>query len=119
MCLAERLIALEHEGWDALVAGAGGRYYREHLTDDALMAFPFAVLTRAATIEAMESAPAWERYAIRDPQVVALSDDGGIVVYEVVAQRPGEEPYAAVVSTTFVRDGDVWKVAFHQQSPKA
>jgi hypothetical protein len=56
--LAERLIALEHEGWDALVAGEGGRYYREHLTDDALMAFPFGVLTRAATIEAMESAPA-------------------------------------------------------------
>ena len=119
MSLAERLIALEHEGWDALVAGEGGRYYREHLTDDALMAFPFGVLTRAATIEAMESAPAWEHYAIADPQVVALSADSGIVVYEVVAQRPGEEPYAAVVSTTFVRDGDVWKVAFHQQSPKA
>jgi hypothetical protein len=118
MSLAERLVALEHEGWGALVAGVGGRYYREHLTDDALMAFPFGVLTRAATIEAMESAPPWERYEIADPQVVALSDDSGIVVYEVVAQRPGEEPYSAVVSTTFVRAGDAWRVAFHQQSPK-
>ena len=119
MSLAERLVALEHERWDALVAGEGGRYYREHLTDDALMAFPFGVLTREATIEAMESAPPWERYEIADPRVVALSDDSGIVVYAVVAQRPGEEPYSAVVSTTFVRDGDVWKVAFHQQSPNA
>jgi hypothetical protein len=51
--------------------------------------------------------------------VVRLSDDSGIVVYEVVAQRPGEDPYSAVVSTTFVRDGDGWKVAFHQQSAKA
>jgi hypothetical protein len=118
MSLAQRLIALEHEGWDALVSGEGGRYYREHLTDDALMAFPFGVLTREATIEAMEAAPAWERFEIADPQVVALSDDSGVVVYEVVAQRPGEAPYSAVVSTTFVRDGEVWKVAFHQQSPK-
>jgi hypothetical protein len=50
---------------------------------------------------------------------VALSVDSGIVVYEVVAQRPGEDSYSAVVSTTFVREGDLWKVAFHQQSPKA
>jgi hypothetical protein len=119
MTLAARLVALEHDGWDALVAGEGGRYYREHLTDDALMAFPFGVLTREASIEAMESAPPWERYEIADPQVVALSDDSGVVVYEVVAQRPGEEPYSAVVSTTFVRDGEAWKVALHQQSPKA
>jgi hypothetical protein len=41
MSLAERLVALEHEGWDALVSGQGGRYYREHLTGDAQMAFPF------------------------------------------------------------------------------
>jgi uncharacterized protein DUF4440 len=118
MSLADRLIALEHEGWDALVAGQGARYYRDRLTDDALMAFPFGVLTRAAAIEAMESAPPWERYEIADAQVVALGEDGGIVVYDVVARRPGEEPYSAVLSTTFVRDGDVWKVAFHQQSPK-
>jgi hypothetical protein len=117
MSLAQRLIALEHEGWDALVEGDGGRYYREHLTDDAVTAFPFGVLTRAATIEALESAPPWERYEIADPRVVELGDAGGIVVYEVVARRPGEEPYSAVVSTTFVRDGGVWRVAFHQQSP--
>jgi hypothetical protein len=118
MSLAKRLIALEHEGWDALVAGEGGRHYREHLTDDALMAFPFGVLTRSASIEAMESAPPWEGYEIADPRVVELGDDSGIVVYEVVARRPGEEPYSAVLSTTFVRDDGNWKVAFHQQSPK-
>ena len=68
MSLAERLVALEHEGWGALVAGEGGRYYGEHLTDDALMAFPFGVLTREATIEAMEAAPPWARYEIADPR---------------------------------------------------
>jgi Domain of unknown function (DUF4440) len=117
--LAERLIALEHEGWEALSSGAGGAYYRERLTDDALMAFPFGVLTREATIEAMDAAPPWKRFEIRDPRVVVLGPDSGVVVYAVTAQRAGAEPYAAVVSSTFVRSGDGWKLAFHQQSPAA
>ncbi|MGN6871650.1 MAG: hypothetical protein ACTHMY_24910 [Solirubrobacteraceae bacterium] len=49
--------------------------------------------------------------------MVELGHDSGVVVYSVVAQRPGDEPYAAVVSSTFVRDNDEWKLAFHQQSP--
>ena len=117
--LAERLIALEHEGWEALSSDAGGAYYREHLTDDALMAFPFGVLDREATIAAIESAPPWERFEIRAPRVVGLGPDAGVVVYEVTAQRAGQAPYAAVVSSAFVRDGDGWKLAFHQQSPAA
>jgi hypothetical protein len=114
---AEQLIALERRGWEALVSGNGGAYYREHLTANALMAFPFGVLDRETTIQAMESAPPWERFELRDPQVVELGADSGVVVYHVVAQRPAEEPYSAVVSSTFVRDGDDWKLAFHPQSP--
>jgi Domain of unknown function (DUF4440) len=117
MGLSERLIALEHEGWEALVGGNGAAYYREHLTPDAIMAFSFGVLTREATIEAMESAPPWESFEMRGAQVVELGPESGIVVYSVVAQRPGEEPYSAVVSSTFVRTGDEWKLAFHQQTP--
>jgi hypothetical protein len=41
------------------------------------------------------------------------------VVYRVRAQHPGEAPYDAVISSTFVRDGDGWKLAFHQQTPSA
>ena len=119
MALAEQLIQLEREGWEALVAGRGGAYYREHLSANAAMAFPFGVMTREAAIEGMESAPAWERFEIRDPQVVELGADSGVVIYSVVAQRPGQEPYSAVVSSTFVRDAWTWKLAFHQQSPTA
>jgi hypothetical protein len=117
MDLAERLIALEHEGWEAVVAGNGGAYYRKRLTANAVMAFPFGILTREDALEALEAARPWERFEIRDPQVVELGDDSGVVVYSVVAGRPGDEPYAAVVSSTFVRDHDGWKLAFHQQSP--
>jgi hypothetical protein len=115
--LAQTLIALEREGWEALSSDRGGAYYREHLAADALMAFPFGVLTREATIAAMEAAPPWERFEMREPRVVALGADAGVVVYEATAQRAGQEPYRAVISSTFVREGAAWKLAFHQQSP--
>jgi hypothetical protein len=44
----DELIELEREGWRALSSGAGGAYYRKRLTDNALMAFSFGVLTREA-----------------------------------------------------------------------
>ncbi len=117
--LSERLIALEHEGWQALAAGRGAAYYREHLTPNAVMAFPFGVLTRDGALEAMEAAPPWEHFELRNPRVVALGEDAGVVVYNVIARRAGEEPYTAVISSTFVRDHEGWKLAFHQQSPSA
>ncbi len=113
----QELVELEREGWEALTSARGGEYYREHLADDALMAFPFGVMTRDAAIEAMESAPPWSTFEIEDPQVVALTEDSGVVVYRATAQRAGQEPYSAVISSTFVRRDGAWKLAFHQQTP--
>jgi len=115
--LETMLVALEREGWEALASGRGGAYYGQHLADNALMAFSFGVMSRDAAIEAMESAPPWSTFEITDPQVVELTQDSGVVVYEAVAQRQGEERYSAVISSTFVRQDGTWKLAFHQQTP--
>ena len=115
--LEQLLVQLEREGWEALSCGRGGEYYREHLADNALMAFPFGVMSRDAAIEAIESAPPWATFEIEDPQVVALTDDSAVVVYRATAQRAGQEPYSAVISSTFVRRDGAWKLAFHQQTP--
>ena len=115
--LERELVELEREGWEALAAGRGGEYYREHLADDALMAFSFGVMSRDAAIEAMESAPPWATFEIADPRVVVLTDESGVVVYRARAQRAGQEPYSAVISSTFVRRDGAWKLAFHQQTP--
>jgi hypothetical protein len=117
MSFEDELIELEREGWRALCSSAGGAYYREHLTGNALMAFAFGVLTREAAIEAIESAPPWSSFEIDDPRVVALNEDSGVVVYAVVAQRAGHDPYSAVISSTFVRQDGAWRLAFHQQTP--
>jgi hypothetical protein len=115
----EVLLELERQGWEALSSSQGGAYYREHLTDNALMAFPFGVLTRAETIDAMESAPPWESFEINDSRIVGLTVDSGVLIYRVAARRAGEEQYSAVISSTFVRRQGAWKLAFHQQSPES
>jgi Domain of unknown function (DUF4440) len=117
MDLQQTLIEAEREGWTALTTAEGGAYYRAHLAKNALMAFPFGVMDREQAIEAMESAPPWAEFEMRDPRVVALTDASGVVVYSVVARREGEEPYSAVVSSTFVREGGGWRLAFHRQTP--
>jgi hypothetical protein len=117
--MADELIAVEREGWDALVAGRGGEYYERKLAPQARMAFPFGVLTRGEAIAAMDEAPPWASYEMIEPTVVELTEDSAIVVYRAVAQRPGQDAFSAVISSTFVRNGGEWKLAFHQQSPPA
>ena len=111
------MIEAERDGWHALVSGEGAAYYREHLTDDALMAFPFGVLSWEQAIEAIESAPPWSTFEMRDPRVIVLTENSGILVYSVVAHRERQGPYSALISSAFVRREGAWKLAFHQQSP--
>ena len=111
--LAQELIEAEREGWEALASGRGGTIARAWRR----MVFPFGVMSRQEAIDAIEGAPPWSRFDLGDPQVVELSADSGIVVYRATAQRFGEEPYVAIVSSTFVRGDGRWLLAFHQQSP--
>jgi hypothetical protein len=113
------VVALERAGWDALSSGRGADHYREHLAAGALMAFPFGVLDRTEALEAIASAAPWSRYAMSDARVVRLGSEAALVVYSVVAERVGEPPFTAVLSSTFVRQGGDWRLAFHQQSPTA
>jgi hypothetical protein len=113
------LVALERAGWDALCSDRGADHYREHLADGALMAFPFGVLDRGQALEAIAGAAPWSSCAMSDARVVRLGADAAVVVYAVTAQRAGEPPFTGVLSSTFVREGDAWRLAFHQQSPSA
>jgi hypothetical protein len=114
--LAEELIRVEQRGWEALCSGDAVSYYRQHLTEDALMAFPFGVMEREEALRAMAGAEPWSRYHMANPKVIRLSSDSGVVVYQVTAQREGQELFSAVLSSTFVRQDGDWKLAFHQQS---
>src|SRR5690349_9802119 len=89
----DELIEVERRGWDALCSPGGADYYRQHLTEDALMAFPFGVLTRREALDAIADAAPWSRYEMTATRVVSLGAEAGVVVYAVRAEREGQAPF--------------------------
>ena len=114
----DELIALEERGWEALAAGEGADFYAEVCRDDAVMIFPGGmVLDRDGAEKGLRDAPPWVRYQLSETRVLRLGEDAGVVVYRAEAQRDGEEPYRALMTSTYVRDGGAWRLALHQQTP--
>jgi hypothetical protein len=68
--LEQELLEAEWEGWRAWAFGRGGEHYRQHLAANAVMAFPFGVMSRQEAIDAMEAAPPWSSFDLVDSQVV-------------------------------------------------
>ena len=117
---ADELIALEREGWEALAAGGevARAFYDRVLDDEVLMLFPGGMVLddRAAIVESM-AGPPWTRYELEDLRGLQLTFDTGVVAYGAIAERDGSE-YSALISSTYVRRDDGWKLAFHQQTPR-
>lgn len=111
------MLSTELEGWQSLAAGRAAQHYRERLAPNAVMAFPFGTMTRQEAIEAMAAAAPWLTFQLDDPQAMEIGADAGVLVYRVQAQRTGDPPYTAIVSSTFVREDGEWLLAFHQQTP--
>ncbi len=117
---ADELIALEIDGWRALSTGgaAATAFYDRVLDDAVVMLLPggMRLADRDAILQSMSGAP-WTTFELDDPQVVALGDDGAVVVYGVDAVRDGA-PYSALVSSAYVRRDGAWRLASHQQTPR-
>lgn len=117
MAVAETLLELERDGWRALSEGRGAAFYDQYLTDDALMALPVVgLLDRAAIVESMAAAPPWASFSIDKPQLAVLDEAGAVLVYRATARRTGEPEYHALMSTTYTKRPEGWRIAFHQQT---
>jgi len=115
MDLREILVEMEERFWTD-----GEDFYREHLADEALMAFPepAGVMERDATVEAIAQAPRWKVVEFEEVRVLRPGPEVAVLVYKAEAQRPEQEaPYSAVVSSLYVRRAGTWRLAFHQQTP--
>lgn len=115
--LLRTLVSVETRGWQALSDTTGADYYEQHLTENAIMVFPFGMLSRQQAIETIRAAPPWASFRIEEPRIVALSQGSAVLTYRATAQRAGEAPYVAIMSTVFTQTDDRWMTAFHQQSP--
>ena len=113
--LPARLLHEEHEGWQAILAGRGGDYYRQTMTADGLLILPGRMLTRNDAIAFFKEMPAITSYQLREPAVVRLSEHAGVLVYRLLAHR-GDEVIEANAATTYVFADGGWCVAAHQQT---
>lgn len=112
--MIDELLSLEERFWTGDPA-----FYRENLTDDAVMVFPepVGVLTRESAIEGIASGARWNEVGIREPGVMRVADGAALLTYRARARREGGRPYSTLASSLYVERAGAWRLAFHQQTP--
>jgi Domain of unknown function (DUF4440) len=116
MTLAE-LVARERDGWQSLVDGTAAAFYRDALTNDALLVVPGMVIDGSTWVESLQGAQ-WSHFELSDARILELTGDCAALVYRAEARREGEPTYAALITSIYRREGDTWKLALHQQTPE-
>lgn len=95
-------------------------FYDEHLSRDALMvlAEPVGVMTRAHVVSAVAASTRWARVSLEQVRFVELDANAAILSYTARARRQEDgAEYTALLSSTYVRRGGRYWLAFHQQTP--
>jgi uncharacterized protein DUF4440 len=114
--LGDRLFELEEQFWKGDSA-----FYRRRLADEAVMIFPdpAGLMIKDEICGGIDESPRWQDVLLEEHRVIEIDEHVAIVTYRATAVRDGELPYVARASSTYVRDGGDWKLAFHQQTPLA
>lgn len=113
----EALLDVERRGWDSLCASRGGRFYGELMTAGAVMVLVNGmVLDRETIRSSLDGSPAWDRYEIDDAQVVPVGADAAALVYRARAERAGEAPFVALMSSVYVTVDGQLRLALYQQT---
>lgn len=115
--MTDELEALERQGWEALCGPKGADFYNDLMADDGVMVFPGVVLDKAATVDAIAGASAWQSFDLTDVNVVDAAPDTAFVTYSATAQRAGQASYRALMSSVYVRRDGRWRLVLHQQTP--
>ena len=113
------LLRLERVGWCALSSAgdAATAFYDSVLAKDVLMLLPGGLVIddREKVLDSMRGAP-WTSFELFDERVLDLTRDSAIVAYRATARRDGVD-YRALFNSTYVRQGDSWRLKVHQQTP--
>ena len=111
------LLELEHRGWQSLCRGQGGDFYGQLMTPDAVMVLVNGmVLDRPAIAASLNAAPPWSAYRITDERLVAAGAGAAALVYRATAQRDGQEPFEAFMSSVYCLVGGRIRLALYQQT---
>jgi hypothetical protein len=117
MALEKELYDIEQGFWLD-----GKEYFLNHVDDQCLLAFPQAgemhgVHSREEVAATATNANRWRDLTMSGRQLLESGEDFAIISYRTDVTRADGQPYAALVSSAYVRRPDGWKLLFHQHSP--
>lgn len=112
---------MEADAWSleqALWTG-GVETYERTLAPRALTVVPAerGLLDRAATMDAIRSAPRWSRVEMLERRDMRPRADIIVLAYRAEGTREDGDAYRAWCSSVYVRERDGWRLALHQQTP--
>lgn len=89
-----------------------------HMADGAVMIMPYpAGILRGPTIgEKKRRSPDWADVTFSDRSCHA-NEGTAVIAYRADASGPQDSRYAALCASTYIRDGDAWRLISHQQTP--
>ncbi|MDZ4372637.1 MAG: hypothetical protein U1C74_14600 [Phenylobacterium sp.] len=117
MFLEDELFAIESGFWLS-----GEAHFLAHLADECLLAFPQAgethgVLPRDQVAATATLANRWRELRMDRRLMLRPHDEMAILSYRAEVTRADGQPYAALVSSAYVKGADGWRLVFHQHSP--
>ncbi|NZA27774.1 nuclear transport factor 2 family protein [Luteimonas sp. SJ-92] len=94
-------------------------FYDANLAEEAVMVFPApaGIMDRAQTLEAIRSAPRWQRVEMAGQRLLQAGDGAVALAYRVRAERDGDDGYAALCGSVYARTAQDWRLVMHQQTP--
>ncbi|WP_156168317.1 nuclear transport factor 2 family protein [Methanoculleus sediminis] len=106
------LLDIEKRAWEAADT-RDVEFYRDYLAPEALVVSPWGILDREGILrDLVENPNEFPKYAITDPKIVPLGEEGAVLAYTV--SFGGQTLY---VSTVYVQAGGRWRAAVHQRTP--
>jgi hypothetical protein len=99
----------------------GREHFLEHLDERCLLAFPQAgqmhgLFNREEVAATATPSNRWRDVHMSERKLLNVREVA-IISYRVDVTRADGQPYAALVSSGYVRRATGWKLAFHQHSP--
>jgi hypothetical protein len=112
MSLENQLMQIERTFWTG-----GPEAYQAHTDDKCLVVFAemAGVMDRDEIAKSAEKGR-WTDVKLHAKGFVQLADDCATVAYDCTAKRKDGQPHHALVSSTYVKRPDGWKLAAHQQT---
>lgn len=117
MDLAKILMGLEADFWQASSDGDADTI-ANLLAEDARLVGSFGVLDKATTVAInRQGEGAFVFWQIEsEPKFMQLTSETAAVIYKAKAQRPEQDPFTVLMSSTYVYISDRWQLMLHHQT---